>query len=157
MTGLSEEKAAVRIHDRKTKQSAGGRPDRLPVPAGLPAKRATRRNRVALKVLPRRSSCCASAPRLTHYAVFIASLASESPQNGCFVLPVIAVRALTGGSAVSALLTWNKAQRAAMDGNWRAIGTGLRPNVRRGATDPLIAPPPRCRALGVPSLRDGTM
>ena len=31
MTRLSEEKAAVRIHDRKNKQSTGGHSDRLPV------------------------------------------------------------------------------------------------------------------------------
>ena len=41
-----------------------------------------RRNRVALMALRRRSSCCATTPRLTPYAIFIASLAGNRRERG---------------------------------------------------------------------------
>ena len=52
-----------------------------------------RRNRVALMALRRRSSCCATTPRLTPYAIFIALLTCESVDSACFVAAAIYDRA----------------------------------------------------------------
>ena len=80
-TFRKESSYATPKRPQKTNNRPEDAPTFLPVPAGLSANMATRRNRVALKVLPRRSSCYATAPRLPPSAEFIASLTCESPMN----------------------------------------------------------------------------
>ena len=75
---------------------------------------AARRNRVALMVLHRRSSCCATTPRLTPSTIFIASLAGNRPGT--------------------AALRWCCDCNTSSDWGKRRLAASVSPRTRRGSS-----------------------